>query len=204
MDRAALSGRLLGTRPGVCSRCTHVSVSQVGSWLVHKAPWWPWQDRGQKEPCSCACLQLHLSVGAIFVFLGRVERRREGWWWLVLDGTPSDSSMWCKAAVRQLHAPRAHSCRMLVGSRSSGSGVSRGVVCGCVCVYPCLCSGASSMSSCTSIIMLVRRRCRLSLLRGFCFSYRLSFHQSSRLRHLRSCRSRRGILRCRQFRRCLG
>ena len=190
-----MSERLLETRPGVCLRCTHVSFSHVGSWLVHEAPWWPWQDRGQKEPCSCACLQLHLSIGAICGFLGRVERRRGGWSWLVLDGPPSDSSMWSSAAGQQLHAPRSHSLQMLVGSRNSGSCVWCGVVCVCVWlyVYPCLCSGASSSSSCTSIIMVVWRRCRLSLW-GFCLFHRRSFRRS--YRHV--------ILRCRKLRGCMG
>ena len=165
IKRAALSGRLLETRPGVCLRCTQVSVSQMGSWLVHEAPWWPRQDRGQKEPCSCACLQLHSSIGAICGFVGRVERRRGGWCWLVLDGPPSDSSMWSTAAVQQLHVQSPQSLHL--------------VVCGCVRVYasPCLFSGASSSSSCTSIIMVGGRRRRLSRLWGS-YHHHHSFRRS--------------------------
>ncbi len=180
--RVALSGRLLETRPGVCFRCTQVSVSQVGSWLVHEASWCPWQGRGQKEPSSCACLQLHLSIGVICVFFCRVERRKGGWWWLVLTGPPSTSSMGSSAAGQHLRAPRVHSLQMLAGSRNSGSCVWCGVVCGCVwlCVNPCLFAGASSASSCTSIMMVGGRRRRLSLLGGFCLLRRHSYRQSSR------------------------
>ena len=191
--RAASSGRVLGTRPGVCFRCTHVSVSKTGSWLVHGAPWWPWQDRGQKEPCSCACLQLHSSLGVIFGFLGRVERRGGGWCWLVLLG-PS-SAMWSNATGQQLHVPRSHFLQMLVGSRSSRSCAWCVVVCSCgwLCVYPYLCSGASSSISCTSIMMVGRRRCRLSLW-GFWSSHRRPCRQSY-------CHV---ILRCQKLRGCFG
>jgi hypothetical protein len=134
MERTALSGRLLETRPGVCSRCTHVSVSQVGSWLVHEAPWWPWQGRGQKETCSCACLQLHWSIVAMCVFFCRVERRKGGWWWLVLDGPPSDLSMWSSAAGGR--------CMSLVHTlqRCLRALAIRGLVCDVVlCVGGCGC-----------------------------------------------------------------
>ena len=163
--------------------------------MVHGASWWPWQGRGQKEPCSCACLQLHLSIGAICVFC-RVERRKGGWWRLVLDGPPSASSMGSSAAGQQLHAPRAHSLQMLPGSRNSGSCVWCSVVCGCVwlCVSPCLFSGASSSSSCTSIIMVGGRRRRLSRLGGLCLFRLHSYRQGSR----------RAIFCCEKLRRCMG